>query len=166
MRNDIKSKVRSTSVSTTATHQPLRAHLYVNAMYLQLSLGVTNKHHVHSVAAAIVMYDMKVKSQHYARIAFLVRISVSNHCGSCCRLMLFMNSPLRMNFVVATKRHCYNTWDALPSHTYKTTDKGKRAKISRISFWRFVDSELQRIRRASAEEAKRGEIDTQEAQTS
>ncbi|EPS97808.1 hypothetical protein FOMPIDRAFT_1149526, partial [Fomitopsis schrenkii] len=103
-----------------------------NDMKSKLSLSVTNEHHVHSVAASIVMYDMKVKSQHYARIAFL--------------------------------RRCLRAWNTLPASTSQKNDKGKKIKISRVTFWRYVDSELQQIRQASRQVGE-NEKEHQDAQT-
>ena len=73
-------------------------------------------------------------------------------------------NPLFIEYSRHVQRQCFKTWEELPASTAKTNDKGKKVKISKMSFWRYVDSELQRIRRVSKQVGTKDK-DHQDAQT-
>ena len=78
--------------------------------------------------------------------------------------LLIIPSTVCSSRMPPVQHQCLISWDALPTSTTKTNDNGKKVKMSKQSFWRYVDSELQRVRRVSQAVGKTDK-DHQDAQT-
>ena len=78
--------------------------------------------------------------------------------------LLIILSTVCSSRMPPVQRQCLISWDALPTSTTKTNDNGKKVKMSQQSFWRYVNSKLQRVCRVSQAVGKTDK-DHQDAQT-